>query len=70
MKFTVPYKMKSQKYHTVGIVLKYHTVGIVLKYHTVGIVPNSNRRLVERGKNDTLIHKYMTAHLPGLIQVF
>jgi len=51
LKFTVPYKMKSQN------------------YHTVGIVPNSNRRLVERGKNDTLIYKYMTAHLPGLIQV-
>ena len=33
------YKMKHQKYHTVGTVLKYHTVGTVPKYHTVGTVP-------------------------------
>ena len=47
------YKMKHQKYHTVGTVPKYHTVGTVLKYHTVGTVPKSNRTIEKRGNIDT-----------------
>jgi len=30
------------------------------KYHTVGTIPRSNINIVERGKIDTLTHKYMT----------
>jgi putative exporter of polyketide antibiotics len=29
----------------------------------------SNRKIVKRGKIDTLTHKYMTAHFPWLIQL-
>jgi hypothetical protein len=32
------------------------------KYHTVGTIPISNINIVERGKIDTLTHKYMTSN--------
>ena len=32
------------------------------KKHTVGTIPKSNRKI------DTLAHKYMTVHSPGLVQ--
>ena len=38
------------------------------KYHTVGTILKSNIKIVEIGKIDTLTPKYMTAHLPGLVQ--
>jgi hypothetical protein len=38
------------------------------KYHTFGTVPNSNREIVGRGNIDTLRHKYLTDHFPGLVQ--
>ena len=31
-------------------------------YDTVGTIPKSNIRIIERGKIDTLTHKYMTAN--------
>jgi len=38
--------------------------------YTVGIVPKpNNRKIVERGKNDTPKHKYMTIHFPGMTQI-
>ena len=61
-----------QKYHTVATIPKYHTVATIPKYHTVATIPKSNIEVVERGKIDTslppLTHKYMTAHLCGLVQ--
>jgi hypothetical protein len=47
-----------------------------LKYHTVEIFPKFNRKIVERGKIQTLLQsktlkkkeEYMIAHFPGLIQ--
>ena len=36
--YTIKWKNKNKKYHTVGTVLRYHTVGTVLKYHTVRTV--------------------------------
>ena len=36
--------------------------------HTVGTIPKSNIKIAERNKIDTIAHKYMTAHFPGLIQ--
>jgi hypothetical protein len=50
------HKMKKNKYHNVGTVLKYHNVGTVLKYHTVGTVLNSNRKT----KNTTLSEQFQT----------
>ena len=50
-------------------IMKYKTKQ---KYHTVATIPKSNIEVVERGKIDTslppLTHKYMTAHLCGLVQ--
>jgi hypothetical protein len=40
------------------------------KYHTVGTIPIPNRKLMERGKNNTLSHKYITTYLYGLEQAF
>jgi hypothetical protein len=37
------------------------------KYHTVGTIPKSNTKMV-KGTIDTLTHKYMAAHFPGLAQ--
>jgi hypothetical protein len=37
------------------------------KYHTVGTITKSNIKIVERGKIDTLSHKY--THFPGLVQM-
>jgi hypothetical protein len=31
-------------------------------------IPKSNRKTIERGKIDAITHKYMTAHLPVLVQ--
>jgi hypothetical protein len=36
---------------------------------TVDAVPEFNNKIVEKGKIDTLSHKYMAAHFPGLVQV-
>jgi len=44
-------KMKNNKYHTVGTILKYHTVGTIPKYHTVGTIPKSKIKIAYRGKN-------------------
>ena len=39
------------------------------KYHTVGTVPQSNRKIVEiEVKYIPLTHKFMNAHIFGLIQ--
>jgi hypothetical protein len=40
------------------------------KYPTVMIrtVSKSNRKIIVRGKFDTLTHKYMTIHFPGWTQ--
>jgi hypothetical protein len=38
------------------------------KNHAFGIVPKVNGKIVERGKIDTLTHKYMTTRFSGLIQ--
>ena len=39
------------------------------KYHTVGTVPQSNRKIVEiEVKSIPLTHKFMNAHIFGLIQ--
>jgi len=40
------------------------------KRHTVGTVPNSDSKIVEGGKLDTLTlgHKYTSAYFPGFIQ--
>ena len=38
------------------------------KYNIVETVPKSNRKIVEKGKIDTLTNKYMTANFPGLAQ--
>ena len=35
------------------------------KYYKVETVVKSNRK---KSQNDTLTHKYMTAHFPGLVQ--
>jgi len=35
-------------------------------YYTVGTVLKSNRKLLETEAKLTLLHKYMTAHFPGL----
>jgi hypothetical protein len=32
------------------------------KYDTVGTIPKSNIKIMERGKIDTLTHKYMTSN--------
>ena len=37
------------------------------KKNTVGIIPKSNIKVVEKGKIDTLTHKYLTAHFPGFL---
>ena len=37
------------------------------KYHTVGIIPKLDIKIARRGKIDTLTHKYMAAHFPGLV---
>jgi hypothetical protein len=39
------------------------------EYHNdnIGTVLKCNRKIVERGKINTLTHKYMTAHFPGLV---
>ena len=39
-----------------------------IKYHAGGTIPNYSRTIVERGNLGTRIHKYMTAHISGLIQ--
>jgi hypothetical protein len=39
------------------------------KTKTVDAVPEFNNKIVEKGKIDTLSHKYMAAHFPGLVQV-
>jgi hypothetical protein len=36
--------------------------------YTVGTIPKWN--IVKRGKIGILTHKYMTAHLPDLVQAF
>ena len=38
------------------------------KHHAFGTVPKFNEKIVERGKIDTLTHKYMTTCCSGLIQ--
>ena len=38
------------------------------KYHTAGTIQNSNIKIVERDKINTLTRKYMTVHFPGLVQ--
>ena len=38
------------------------------KYQTVGTIPESNIKIVERGKSLTLTYKYMTADFPSLVQ--
>jgi hypothetical protein len=38
------------------------------KYHTVATVQQSNLKIVQKGKMDTLTHKYMTDHVPALVQ--
>ena len=39
------------------------------KYDTVGTIPKSNIKIIERGKINTLTHKYMTAHWLDLVHV-
>ena len=36
------------------------------KYNIIEIVLKFTRKIVERGQIDPLIHKYMTAHFPGM----
>ena len=55
------------------IIKSYYSLIIYVKIkqdYTVGTVPNSNRKIVERGKIDTPNTQivYMTAHFPGLVQ--
>ena len=38
------------------------------KNTTVGTIPKSNRKIIEKGKIVTRTHKYMTDHIPGLVQ--
>ena len=40
------------------------------KYFTIGTITKSNKKykIAERYKIDTLTHKYMSAHYPGLVQ--
>jgi protein-arginine kinase activator protein McsA len=54
-------KNKQQQLHSLFIKVK------TKKYHTVGTVPKHSKKIVERGKIDTL-NKYMTALFPGLVQ--
>ena len=37
------------------------------KYHPVRTFPTFNCKIIERVNTDTLTHKYMTAHFPGLV---
>jgi hypothetical protein len=60
--------------HEKDVIIKsYYSLIIYVKIkqdYTVGTVPNSNRKIVERGKIDTPNTQivYMTAHFPGLVQ--
>jgi hypothetical protein len=38
------------------------------KYHTVGIISTSNKKKIETDKLISLAHKYMTTHIPGMVQ--
>ena len=38
------------------------------KYHIVRTIPKSIRKISIGSKIGTLPHKYMTAHIPGLVQ--
>ena len=37
-------------------------------YHTVGTVANSNMTVVIKDKSIVLVHRYVTAHFPGLVE--
>ena len=63
-------KLMKTKYHTVSTPPKYHTVSTPPKYYTVSTPPKSNRKIVATdAKSIPLVHKYMTAHVPCLVQV-
>ena len=40
------------------------------KYLTVKTVPKSNGKILQRSKMETLPHKYMSVHIPGLVRGF
>jgi len=38
------------------------------KYHTIGTVSKYNRKIAKEANSILLTHKYMTAHIRGLVQ--
>jgi hypothetical protein len=52
---------------TLSQVLEYRLNKNEKNDQTVGTIPKSNIKIVERGKIDTLTHKYTTTHFPASV---
>ena len=55
------------QYLVIYLIRYTHPLALCICSQTIGTVTKSNRKIIERGKVDTLKHKYMTAHFPDFV---